>query len=189
MNVDSPRKSDNFECYASDILSRPTSGVLLILASGRNFGVTYGTDASEFEIGFDKSCLLSLDDAPDGDQTKKVSVSRSNTGWNLRSVQGGPVLVNCDWAKRSHPLRSGDIIRFSVDGPDVQFVLQSGGINLGALAANCIAKRRPVRDARTVSLKIESSLDANGLVTQVDSGESNQAAAEEKRIANAFDII
>jgi len=121
------------ELLASDILQRPTNGVVLVIASGSRAGEMIGTDLSQFSIGFSDDCLICFQSDKQSDGQARVVFSRSPDGWSIRSEYEGRVYVNEHFLSEERPLRSGDIIRLSANGPDLQFTLQSGGFDIRQL--------------------------------------------------------
>lgn len=119
---------------ASAILQRPANAVVLVIASGRRAGEMIGTDLSEFSVGFSDECLVCFQSDKQTDGQARVVFSRSSDGWFIRPENDGRVYVNEHFLSEERPLRSGDIIRLSANGPDLQFTLQSGGIDVRQLA-------------------------------------------------------
>ncbi len=60
---------------------------------------------------------------------------RSPEGWIVSRVIGDSIFINQRLLEDKLVLRSGDIIRLSAIGPDVQFTLQSGGLAVKSLAS------------------------------------------------------
>jgi hypothetical protein len=130
---------------ANHIRPRPKSGVVVTLASGRQAGKSYGMDGSTFEIGFDSSCEVPLANetesgdsevATNSDTTpRRLRVERGSTGWSIRDLGGLGFFLNQSFVRSSNELRSGDIVRLTWKGPDVQFLLQSSSEPLNGLVA------------------------------------------------------
>jgi hypothetical protein len=130
---------------ANHIRPRPKSGVVVTLASGRQAGKSYGMDGSTFEIGFDSSCEVPLaNETESGDREvasntdstpRRLRVERGSTGWSIRDLGGLGFFLNQSFVRSSNELRSGDIVRLTWKGPDVQFLLQSSSEPLNGLVA------------------------------------------------------
>lgn len=121
------------ELLASHILERPTNGVVLVIASGSRAGEMTGTDLSRFCVGYGDDCLVRFQSDKPSEAQPRVVFSRGSDGWSVHSEHDGSVYVNERVLNEERPLRSGDIIRLSADGPDVQFTLQSGGFDIQQL--------------------------------------------------------
>jgi len=123
------------EQLASCIVERPTNGVVLVVASGTRAGEMIGTDLSEFRAGFSDDCLICFESEKHSDRTLAV-FSRTSEGWTIRAEQESPIFINEQpLFHEERPLRSGDIIRLSANGPDLQFTLQSGGFDIRQLVS------------------------------------------------------
>lgn|GEM_PF-2167181 len=123
------------EQLASCIVERPTNGVVLVIASGNRAGEMIGTDLSEFRAGFSDDCLICFESEKHSDRALAV-FSRTPEGWSIRSEQENPIFINEQLLfSEERPLRSGDIIRLSANGPDLQFTLQSGGFDIRQLVS------------------------------------------------------
>ena len=122
-------KADNADKIAHDtlsVMSRPGTQVVIVLASGSNAGRSYGIDSSDFLIGTRPECDVRLD----GDEMvgeRRLRCHRGSDGWQLEAIDGGTFYVGHHRASKSTELRSGDVIRVSHDGPDMQFYLQVAG--------------------------------------------------------------
>lgn len=121
------------ESLSSHIVERPATGIVLAVASGPRAGEMIGTNDNELMIGFDHDCFLrfSSEHYPHGGG--KVLMRRSSEGWYVLRVSGDSAFVNQHLLEEKSPLRSGDIVRLSSRGPDVQFTMQSGGVAVRAL--------------------------------------------------------
>lgn len=121
------------EPLASHVISRPATGVVLAIASGARAGEMIGSNENELMIGFDHDCFLrfSQDHCPYGGS--KVLIRRGPQGWYALRVSGESAFINQRALEDKCPLRSGDIVRLSSRGPDVQFTMQSGGVAIRTL--------------------------------------------------------
>jgi len=137
---------------ASAILQRPANAVVLVIASGRRAGEMIGTDLSEFSVGFSDECLVCFQSDKQTDGPVRVVFSLSSDGWIIRPENDGRVYVNEHFLSEERPLRSGDIIRLSANGPDLQFTLQSGGIDVRQLANRFLPGKTPPNAARDPSV-------------------------------------
>lgn len=123
----------NRQVLSSHVVERPATGIVLAIASGTRAGEMIGTNDNELMIGFDHDCFLrfSSEQYPHG--SGKVLMRRSSEGWYVLRVAGDSAFVNQHLLEDKSPLRSGDIVRLSSRGPDVQFTMQSGGVAVRAL--------------------------------------------------------
>lgn len=130
----------------ADMISpRPRHGILLRIASGSQAGRWIGMDADEISIGTQATCDVVLEpDADAGDVSARIRVWRAAEGWFVEQVEGDGLFVNRDRVENASALRSGDILRITWRGPDVQFIMQSSGMTVNELAARYLpAGRRP----------------------------------------------
>ena len=121
------------EALSSHVVERPATGIVLAIASGARAGEMIGTNENELMVGFDHDCFLrfSAEHYPHGGG--KVLLRRGSEGWYVLRVSGDSAFVNQRLLEEKFPLRSGDIVRLSSRGPDVQFTMQSGGVAIRAL--------------------------------------------------------
>ncbi len=121
------------EALSSHVISRPATGIVLAIASGSRTGEMIGSNENELMVGFDHDCFLrfSRDQSPYGGG--KVLMRRGPQGWYALRVSGDTAFVNQHALEEKCPLRSGDIVRLSSRGPDVQFTMQSGGVAIRSL--------------------------------------------------------
>ncbi len=122
-----------------DVLNRPNTGIVLTIASGPRAGEMAGTDSTEVTIGSDNECFVCFppDECPV--LNAKVVCRRTPDGWIAARVRGKSIYVNQQRLRDQLPLRSGDIIRLSPLGPEVQFSLQSTGYSIKKLVTEIIA--------------------------------------------------
>ncbi|MEZ6078666.1 MAG: hypothetical protein R3C56_24230 [Pirellulaceae bacterium] len=84
-------------------------------------------------IGFDHDCFLRFSSEQYSHGSGKVLMRRGSEGWYVLRVAGDSAFVNQHLLEDKSPLGSGDIVRLSSRGPDVQFTMQSGGVAVRAL--------------------------------------------------------
>ncbi len=118
---------------ASDVMQRPTTGIVFTIVSGPRAGEMLGTDDNEFFIGYHPDCFVKFSSTQYPHANARVLFRRSREGWCLSQVSGDPAFVNQQRLEGKFILRSGDIVRLSVMGPDIQFTLGSGGLAVKAL--------------------------------------------------------
>ncbi|MCA9183301.1 MAG: hypothetical protein KDA51_17695, partial [Planctomycetales bacterium] len=121
------------EVLSAHVVERPATGIVLAIASGSRAGEMIGTNDNELMIGFDHDCFLRFSSEQYPHRTGKVLLRRSSEGWYVLRVAGDSAFVNQHLLEDKSPLRSGDIVRLSSRGPDVQFTMQSGGVAVRAL--------------------------------------------------------
>ncbi len=136
------------EALSSHVVERPATGIVLAVASGSRAGEMIGTNENELMIGFDHDCFLRFSSQQYPHGGGKVIMRRSTEGWYVLRISGDSTFVNQHLLEEKSPLRSGDIVRLSSRGPDVQFTMQSGGVAVRALVDRFLpsqshAPRRP----------------------------------------------
>ena len=136
--------------FASDVIERPATGVVLAIASGPRAGEMFGTNDTEFFLGFHPDCMLRFSHDQYSNSGAKVLCRRGPEGWIVSRVIGENTFVNQRLLEDKLVLRSGDVIRLSARGPDVQFTMQSGGLAIKSLVSrflpaqsNSEASRQP----------------------------------------------
>ncbi len=125
----------NRSAVASDVIERPATGVVLAIASGPRAGEMFGTNDTEFFIGFHPDCMLRFSSDQYPNASAKVLCRRGPEGWMVSRVIGENTFVNQRLLEDKFVLRSGDVIRLSARGPDVQFTMQSGGLAIKSLVS------------------------------------------------------
>jgi serine/threonine protein kinase len=123
----------------SDVLERPATGIVLAIASGPRAGEMLGTNDGELFIGYDHTCMLRFSPEQYPDVTTKVLLRRGQEGWYALRVSGDTAFVNQNKIESKCTLRSGDIIRLTAQGPDIQFTMQSGGVAVRSLVERFLA--------------------------------------------------
>jgi hypothetical protein len=94
--------------------------VRIQILSGSQQGTSHEFDQLQIQIGGLPTDDLSFDAAVDaGIVDRRVVVYREREVWRIESVGTKPVFVNQDQIDGPMPLNSGDLIRFSYDGPDL----------------------------------------------------------------------
>ncbi len=128
-----PTTEKKREALATHVITRPATGIVLAIASGSRTGEMIGSNENELMLGFDHDCFVrfSHDQYPHGGG--KVLMRRGPQGWYALRVAGDSAFVNQHALEEKCPLRSGDIVRLSSRGPDVQFTMQSGGVAIRSL--------------------------------------------------------
>lgn len=121
------------EALASHVMERPATGIVLAIASGARAGEMIGTNDSEFFIGFDHDCFVRFSGEQYPDINAKLLLRRGPDGWNALRVRGESTFINQRLLEEKATLRSGDLLRLSAHGPDVQFTMQSGGVAIRSL--------------------------------------------------------
>jgi hypothetical protein len=134
--------------------------VNLCVLSGSRRGECIELDADEFRAGGESSCDVYF--RSENDPAARgvcVRLYREDDGWRISPVSGRESLVNQQILDSTLPIRSGDIVRLSPDGPDFRFsvvvaavasdqpgsMTLSEGRRLGGNAAGATASRRSPR--------------------------------------------
>ena len=126
-------KDNEHQASSTDLITRPETGVVLTVASGPRAGEMIGTDENEFFIGYHPDCFVRFSRAQYPHANARVLFRRSREGWCISPVSGDATFVNQRQLDGKYILRSGDIVRLSLFGPDIQFTLQSGGLAVKSL--------------------------------------------------------
>lgn len=110
------------------IVPRPESPVLIRITSGAGVGETVGIDLDRFTIGSNPRCEICFPELHGGGLGgiggKGAKVRREPEGWMLHPHSSGRVYINNEPVADVATLRTGDTIRFSHDGPEIQFLIQ-----------------------------------------------------------------
>jgi hypothetical protein len=96
--------------------------VSLCVLSGSRRGEWVELDTDEFRAGGELSCDVRF--PPEKDPAARgvcVWLHREDDGWRISAVSGRGSLVNQQILDSTLPIRSGDIVRLSPDGPDFRF--------------------------------------------------------------------
>ena len=113
---------------SAHVIERPATGIVLTIASGSRAGEMIGTDDQEVMIGFSHDCLLRFPSDQHPRSRGRLLLRRGTEGWYVLRVSGDSAFVNQHLVEDKFPLRSGDMIRLSARGPDVQFTMHSAGV-------------------------------------------------------------
>ena len=132
---EAPEETEATEASVSHIIPRPKNAVVFYVGSGPRAGELFGTDAESILIGYGQDCDIIFSSEQYPHSNAKLNVHRRQDGWYAERVAGEMVFVNQEELDDFKPLRSGDVLRLSARGPDVQFTLQSGGKSLDELVA------------------------------------------------------
>lgn len=140
------RKVAKREATANDILDRPNNGIIIVVASGSRAGEMFGTDDMEFAIGLEPDCLIRFSEDEYPTLQCRLECRRTpSQGWSISRVRGSKVFVNQRLLDERMSLRSGDIIRLSPRGPDIQFNLQSSGFSTKKLVGKYLPTIVPAK--------------------------------------------
>ena len=94
------------------------------ILSGARMGERLRLDATDFEAGGDPRCNVFFDPERDRDAAgTRMRFRRQPDGWYVERIAGGQLLNHDVLPKRSR-LRSGDVVRMSIDGPDFLFLVR-----------------------------------------------------------------
>ena len=149
------------EYSVGDILDRPNEGIVITFASGIQAGKSIGLDCHAFDIGYTADCAVHVEcESKESPEDTRLRVSQSSEGWSVQAIAGNSAFVNQTRILNSIALRSGDLIRLSWQGPDVQFYLQSGSPSIKQLAAEFLQPRSQQK-ARRKSGTPKSSRERN----------------------------
>ncbi|MCA9131591.1 MAG: hypothetical protein KDA45_00480 [Planctomycetales bacterium] len=168
------------QALASDVLQRPETGIVLAIASGPRAGEMIGTNETECLIGFDHDCFLRFSPAQYPPSSSKVLLRRGSEGWYVLRVAGDSTFVNQRQLGAKLMLRSGDIIRLTPAGPDVQFTLQSGGVAIRSLVDRFL----PLSTQRAAE-QVASTAASAGQSTGPSAAEATPQAAGRGTLAAA----
>ena len=121
-----PNGAPPLVAFGNVILPRPATSVVLRIASGTRAGEMVGLDAQEVHVGGDDDCQLKFSaEQYAAVKGRRVLLRREASGWTIRAIRGGQLIVNRQFVAGPVPLRSGDMVRLSLGGPDFQFILQN----------------------------------------------------------------
>jgi hypothetical protein len=100
--------------------------VAITILSGSRQGDRIELTADTFEAGDRPTDAVYVNPAEDpGIKGQRAALRLEGDGWRIRSMGVVPVILNHEPVVAPRPLRSGDIIRMSEDGPDFSFDLIS----------------------------------------------------------------
>ena len=105
--------------------SRPSSAVVIRVLGGANVGAMIGIDADRFTVGASGRCEVSLPEYRNrGVVSRAAKFRRAPEGWMLHPHGSQKLYVNQERVTKATLVRTGDILRFSADGPEIQFLVQ-----------------------------------------------------------------
>jgi serine/threonine protein kinase len=149
------------EALSAHVVERPATGIVLAIASGSRAGEMIGTNENELMIGFDHDCFLRFPDDQYPLGGGKVLLRRGPEGWYVLRVSGNSAFINQHLLEEKSPLRSGDIVRLSSRGPDIQFTMQSGGVAIRAMVDRFL----PSKTQRALGHATTANQAATGLMS------------------------
>lgn len=99
-------------------------GVKLTIISGSQQGQTISVRTNKFSVGCSNTFDLEFDlDSDPEAKGQAITITRQFEKWYLDNASQRPIFVNHDVVQERTGLRSGDLIRLSMDGPDLLFEL------------------------------------------------------------------
>ena len=122
----SPAKRD----ASPQLISRPKTPAYLRIASGAMAGTIFPVQLQDVVIGEGPNCHVKLSANDYGQiRGREISIVLSTGGWKISETKRPEdctetVYVGHQRCESTLPVRSGDIIRLSNSGPDLQFVIQ-----------------------------------------------------------------
>jgi hypothetical protein len=131
--------------------------VSLCVLSGSRRGEYVELDADEFCVGGEPSCDVYF--RPESDAAARgvcVRLRRDDDGWRISLVSGRGSLVNQQILESTLPIRSGDIVRLSPDGPDFRFSVVTVLASDHSGSAPLSAGRQLGKDAATATASGQS---------------------------------
>jgi serine/threonine protein kinase len=103
----------------------PDTPIVLRRASGNKAGEFLGFNTSRITIGNALDCQVSLVEETNPQLADtQIEITRETEGWIVRKHGQGTVLVNHHVIAEEATIRSGDMLRLSPKGPDLQFLVQ-----------------------------------------------------------------
>ena len=115
-----------------------------------------GTNDTEFFLGFHPDCVLRFSHDQYPNSGAKVLCRRGPEGWIVARVIGETTFVNQRLLEDKLVLRSGDVIRLSARGPDVQFTMQSGGLAIKSLVSRFLPAQSNSEVGRHPAIPVET---------------------------------
>lgn len=124
--------------------------VLFRLASGTSVGRTLGAFSEKIVIGSGRRCHIRLAEhtgTTGSVPSKAALLERTPEGWVLRIAKGVDAFLNQRNLNGPILVRSGDVLRITHEGPDVQMLLQHPGQrSLATIAREYGMQIKPVPD-------------------------------------------
>lgn len=151
--------------YKSSADDQGNATVLFRMASGPHAGETLSAHTEKIVIGAGRQCEISLPEAlgtelAPGLPSQAAMVEKLAEGWVLRPAKGVKSFLNQRFVSGPVFIRSGDILRLSIDGPDLQILLQhSGQRSLESIAHDYGHSRSPGPDKVEESTNESEQLD------------------------------
>jgi len=122
--------SQNAVGAAAQLISRPNAPAYIRIASGAMAGTIYPVPLKNILIGEKDSCDVKLS-ATDYEKIRgrEVEIILGTGGWKICETKrpedcSETIFIGHEACKTTLPVKSGDIIRLSDTGPDIQFVIQ-----------------------------------------------------------------
>ena len=143
--------------FPAGAAERAASPVLLRMLSGEDVGQFVAIDSDRFTVGSRADVSFPAQRAM-GLPSKAAKIRREAEGWVLRPASGQRMFVNTTPVTGKVSLRSGDVVRLSLDGPDFQFLIQHHNQRSLAAIAKDYAPRMLV--STTVADAIDATLAA-----------------------------
>lgn len=109
------------------LVERPDFPMVLRVVSGCKAGIMLGFSQDVVRVGSEPDCELRFNPEDDpGVSNRRISFRKELDGWRVYAEREG-IWHNQAALRDSAEIRSGDILRLSIQGPDVQFVLHTPG--------------------------------------------------------------
>lgn len=187
---------------SGELVPRPTTPVVLRIASGPRAGEMIGMQQDEFVVGQRHDCDVQLPEEKEPNTTRdshhaaghesdvRVVILRQAEGWTLRPLGDARPWLNQQLVSGVGLLRSGDIVRLSYRGPDFQFLVQDvRAIPLSSLASRfgvpLAGKSSPARPASPQSMAPRDPRLGAGLAPPAPPDASPRSPASPARPANS----
>ncbi len=111
----------------------------ILIMSGARAGEEVLLDQDEFRAGGQSGCEVYFDAAQDpGAQGRAAGFQRKDEGWFVRNVGTGQIWLNAEPVAAQRQIRSGDIVRMSDDGPDLEFTIVSRSAQAGKIQGEIV---------------------------------------------------
>jgi len=170
--------------------------VELHFLSGTRLGERLRLEALEFQIGVGAGCDVAIDPQRDPQAAGcRLLLRRDAQGWQVRNLGRPGAWVNQQPLTGSLPLRSGDVVRLSEEGPDLRFTILADAPLTGQGTQDVAAPRPamiapPPGSSALAPAPVPQSVatpDAAGLDRAAGSGAGTREAAqaEARRLAAA----
>jgi hypothetical protein len=118
--------------------------VEITILSGARQGERIELSNNAFDVGNQPADAVRFDPQSDpGVQGRRASLRLEGGGWQVRSTGASPIIVNHEPVDAPRPLRSGDIVRMSEEGPDFAFTLISRLSAPSDVPAPTLAEKQP----------------------------------------------